>query len=146
MVGMLQAPAGTRLFARMREEGRLSGAMSGDNVDGTTNILPVMGIDVLRQRYRTLVRYLYEPRHYYARVRTFLREYRVPAVRRRLDRQRLLAFMRSMVHVGIAGRERLQYWRLLAWTLMRRPRLLPNAVTLAIYGRHFRLISERIGR
>ncbi|MGH7693997.1 MAG: B12-binding domain-containing radical SAM protein [Gemmatimonadaceae bacterium] len=146
MVGMLQAPAGTRLFARMSEEGRLTGEMSGDNVDGTTNILPVMGMEVLRQRYRALVRYLYEPKHYYARVRTFLREYRVPTVRSRLDRQRLLALGRSIVHLGIAGRERLHYWRLLAWTVVRRPRLLPNAVTLAIYGHHFRLISERIGR
>ncbi|MEW5915573.1 MAG: B12-binding domain-containing radical SAM protein [Gemmatimonadota bacterium] len=146
MVGMLQAPAGTRLFARMSQQGRLMGTMSGDNVDGTTNIRPAMGLQVLRQRYRTLVRYLYEPRHYYARVRTFLREYRAPTVRPRLDGRRLLAFVRSLIQLGIAGRERLQFWRLLAWTVMRRPRLLPNAVTLAIYGRHFRLISERIGR
>jgi radical SAM superfamily enzyme YgiQ (UPF0313 family) len=146
MVGMLQAPPGTRLFERMRAEGRLTGAMTGDNVDGTTNILPTMGLDVLRQRYRALVGQLYEPSHYYARVRTFLREYRVPAVRSPLDTRRLLAFVRSMARLGIVGRERLHYWHLLAWTLIRRPRLLPNAVTLAIYGYHFRLITQRLSR
>jgi hypothetical protein len=58
----------------------------------------------------------------------------------------VLAFARSVVHLGVVGRERLHYWRLLAWTIMRRPRLFPHAVTLAIYGYHFRLISERMGR
>ena len=38
MVGLLQAPPGTRLYERMRKEGRLLGLISGDNVDGTTNI------------------------------------------------------------------------------------------------------------
>lgn len=146
MVGMLQAPAGTRLFDRMRAEGRLAGTMTGDNVDGTTNIVPLMGLEVLRQRYRALMGQLYEPKYYYARVRTFLREYHVPVVRPRLDGQRVLAFVRSVVRLGIAERERLHYWRLLAWTVVRRPRLFPNAVTLAIYGYHFRLITERLGR
>ncbi len=40
MVGMLNAPPGTRLYERMRKEGRLIGLFSGDNVDGTTNIIP----------------------------------------------------------------------------------------------------------
>lgn len=146
MVGMLQAPPGTRLFERMRREGRLLGAMSGDNVDGTTNILPAIGLDALRERYQSLLVHLYEPRQYYARARTFLREYRLPAVRPRLDAQRLLAFVRSVVRLGVVGRERVQYWKLLAWTLARRPRLFPQAVTLAIYGYHFRRICERLGR
>ncbi len=146
MVGMLQAPPGTRLFERMHREGRITDAMTGDNVDGTTNILPAMGLSVLRGHYRALIGQLYEPKHYYARVRTFLREYHVPAVRSRLDTQRALAFFRSAGRLGVLGRERLQYWRLIAWTLFRRPRLLPHAVTLAIYGYHFRLISEGVER
>ena len=146
MVGMLQAPPGTRLFTRMSEAGRVLGSMSGDNVDGTTNIRPVLGLETLQHHYRALVTQLYEPAHYYARVRTFLREFRVPAVRARLDTQRLLAFVRSIGRLGIAGRGRLAYWKLLGWTVVRRPRLLPNAVTLAIYGYHFRRITQRLAR
>lgn len=142
MVGLLQAPPGTRLYERMRREGRLLGAMTGDNVDGTTNIVPAMSLETLRERYRALVRHLYAPRQYYQRARTFLREYPLPPVRARLDAQRLLALLRATVRLGIVGRERFQYWRLLAWTLLRRPRLLPRAVTLAIYGYHFRRVSE----
>ena len=140
MVGMLQAPVGTRLYERMAREGRLLGEMTGDNVDGTTNLRPQMGLDVLREHYRALLSHLYAPRHYYRRVRTFLREYKQPAVRQRVDLQRVLAVVRSALRLGVIGRERFQYWRLLAWTLFVRPRLLPQAVTLAIYGYHFRCV------
>jgi len=142
MVGLLQAPPGTRLHARMKAEGRLIGSMSGDNADGTTNFLPRMDLETLRAGYRDLLRHLYSPRAYYKRVRTFLREFKTPEVGTRLDLQRLLAFARSATRLGILGRERLHFWRLMAWTLVRRPRLFPRAVTLSIYGYHFRRVSE----
>jgi hypothetical protein len=40
------------------------------------------------------------------------------------------------------GKERFQYWQLLLWTLIRKPRLVPVAITLAIYGHHYRMICE----
>jgi radical SAM superfamily enzyme YgiQ (UPF0313 family) len=53
MVGLLQAPPGTRLFDRLKKDNRLLGMkISGDNVDGTTNINPKMGIDQLMNGYR----------------------------------------------------------------------------------------------
>jgi len=142
MVGMLQAPAGTRLYDRMKREGRLTGEMTGDNVDGTTNLIPSMGLESLREHYQALLRHLYAPKQYYRRVRTFLREFKTPEVRQRMDLQRLLALVRSALRLGIVGRERFHYWKLLAWTALRRPRLLPRAVTLAIYGHHFRRVAE----
>ena len=115
-------------------------------MDGTTNIVPLGGGDGLRQAYRDLLGRLYAPKEYYRRVRTLLREYRPPRMRARLDpgflRQQALAFARSIVRLGIVGRDRIEYWKLVAWTLVRRPKLLPMAVTLAIYGYHFRLITE----
>jgi radical SAM superfamily enzyme YgiQ (UPF0313 family) len=48
MVGLLQAPPGTQLYERLKQAGRLVERMSGDNVDGTTNILPVMNLEALR--------------------------------------------------------------------------------------------------
>lgn len=142
MVGMLQAPPGTRLHARMAREGRLLGDMTGDNVDGTTNLIPSMGLEMLNEHYRALLSHIYAPKQYYRRVRTFLREFKTPEVRQRVDFQRLLALGRSALRLGIVGRERFQYWRLMAWTVFVRPRLLPRAVTLAIYGYHFRRVAE----
>jgi radical SAM superfamily enzyme YgiQ (UPF0313 family) len=142
MVGLLNAPPGTRLHERMRKEGRLIDFVSGDNADGTTNILPRMGVDVLREGYGKLMQHIYSPKHYYKRVMTFLREYKRPKIRTPLDFQRLLAVLRSSVRLGIFGRERFQYWKILIWTLFRRPKMLPLAITLAIYGHHFRKICK----
>ena len=140
MVGLLNAPPGTRLYKRMREEGRLIDFTSGDNADGTTNILPRMGLDILREGYANLMQHLYAPDYYYKRAMTFLREYKGPKVRTPLDFQRLLAIVRSGIRLGIFGRERFQYWKIMFWTLFRRPAMLPLTITLAIYGYHFRKI------
>jgi radical SAM superfamily enzyme YgiQ (UPF0313 family) len=142
MVGLLNAPPGTKLHKRMKEEGRLVDLMSGDNADGTTNILPRMGLDALREGYGNLMQHIYSPKHYYQRVRTFLKEYKRPKVRIPLDFQRLLALLRSSVRLGVFGKERFQYWKIMLWTLFRRPQLFPLTVTLAIYGHHFRKICE----
>jgi len=147
MVGLLQAPPGTRLYERMRGEGRLRDRMTGDNVDGSTNIVPVMNMDTLREGYRSIMRHIYSPDHYYQRVRTFLREYKAPTIRMSLDIEVLsshvMALFRSIYHLGIVGKERLHYWKLLLWTLFRHPKLLPQAVTFAVYGYHFRKVCEQ---
>jgi hypothetical protein len=41
------------------------------------------------------------------------------------------------------GQERFYYWKLLLWTQFRHPRLIPEAVMLAIYGHHFRKVCEQ---
>jgi len=142
MVGLLQAPEGTRLYERMKKEGRLTGPMTGDNVDGTTNIVPAMNLEALREGYKSILEHIYAPEHYYQRVRTFLREYKPSGIGSPLRFRDFMPFIRSVYHLGIAGRERIYYWRLLAWTRVRRPGSLSVAVTLAIYGHHFRKICE----
>ncbi|MBL7204364.1 MAG: B12-binding domain-containing radical SAM protein [Desulfobacteraceae bacterium] len=142
MVGLLQAPVGTRLYERLKQEGRLLGHTSGDNVDGTTNIITRMDLDTLREGYRNIMQHIYSRKHYYRRVKTFLREYKAPKIKIPLDYQSILAFFRSNIRLGIIGSERFQYWGLLWWTLFRRPGLLPLAVTFAIYGYHFRKVSN----
>ena len=140
MVGLLQAPFGTRLYERMQKEGRLVNEFSGDNVDGSTNIIPKMGLEPLRDGYRKLLEKIYAPEFYYERVLTFLREYQPPKIRVHLEPQYVLALWRSIYRLGIRGAERVQYWRLFFWTLFRRPRLFPLAITFAICGFHFRQI------
>ena len=142
MVGLLQAPLGTRLYERMQKEGRLVNEFSGDNVDGSTNIVPRMGLTALREGYSKILEQIYAPQFYYARVLTFLREYQPPEIRIHLELQYFLALWRSMYQLGIRGVERVQYWRLFFWTLFRRPRLFPLAITLAIMGFHFRQVAE----
>jgi radical SAM superfamily enzyme YgiQ (UPF0313 family) len=146
MVGLLNALPGTRLYERMRSEGRLLGASSGNNVDGTTNFVPKMSMTDLREGYQKLMATIYAPGPYYRRVRTFLSEFHPVKLPFRLNLHELTAFLRSVPSLGVIGRERFQYWRLLAWTSFRRPRLLPVAVKLAIFGHHFRCCAKAIAR
>jgi radical SAM superfamily enzyme YgiQ (UPF0313 family) len=142
MVGMLQAPPGTRLFDRLQRESRVVNTFSGDNVDGTTNIIPRMGIDRLLDGYRSIMKQIYSPQNYYRRVRTLLKELKAPEIYQPINIQRFLSFFRSAFRLGVLGKERFHYWRLMLWTLLRKPRLVPLALTLAIYGHHYRRICE----
>ena len=143
MVGLLQAPPGTRLYERLKREGRLRGTSSGDNADGTTNIIPAMNLEALREGYKEILQHIYSPEHYYKRIRTFLREYKTPKVRPKFRFSHFFVLLRSTYRLGILGQERLHYWKLIFWTQFRRPKLFNEAVTLAIYGYHFRKIFKR---
>jgi radical SAM superfamily enzyme YgiQ (UPF0313 family) len=143
MVGLLQAIPGTRLYDRLKGEGRIVGLSSGDNVDGTTNIRSTMSAEQLREGYQTILKHIYAPRHYYQRVRTFLQEYRAPhrpTVRPQFDD--ICALLKSMVRLGIVCRGRLHYWRLIVWTQLRRPELMSVAIMMTIAGYHFRKVCK----
>lgn len=142
MVGLLQAPPGTKLYERLKKQGRLRGLLSGDNLDGTTNINPKMDWRKLKEGYEKIQQNIYNRRQYYERVKTFLREYKAPVASRPVTWPRLQAFFRSAFRLGLIGQERWQYWKLLVWALCRSPKLLPMAITLAIYGYHFRTVSK----
>ena len=143
MVGMLQAIPGTRLFDRLQRQSRVMNEFTGDNVDGTTNILPRMGMDTLVKGYQLIMKQIYSPPNYYCRVKTLLRELKTPEVIQPIDIQRFLSFFRAGLRLGILGKERFRYWQLILWTLICRPKLISVAVTLSIYGYHYRKICER---
>jgi hypothetical protein len=139
---MLQAPMGTRLFARMEREQRLVGHSTGDNVDGTTNIIPAMGLDNLMAGYHRLLREIYAPGAYYQRVRELLRELRPTPLKLPVRKEHLMAMAASALRIGIIARERWEYWKLLAWTIWNRPRSFGTAVALSISGYHLRRFCE----
>jgi radical SAM superfamily enzyme YgiQ (UPF0313 family) len=144
MVGLLNAPHGTKLYHRLKTEGRLTTAYTGDNTDFSINFIPKMNAEHLLTGYRKIINTIYTPKHYYARVKSFLKEYHPP--KSRGGRFRFIhakAAVKSVVRLGIIGRERFQYWKLFFWSLFRRPRLLGLAITLSIYGFHFRKVFAR---
>ena len=143
MVGLLQAPHGTQLYERMKNEGRLLAESSGNNTDNTMNFQPKMDVQVLHEGYRQILLSIYSPKVYYQRIRVFLSEFRrAKVVRPTLSWDYFLAFLRSIFVLGMRGQERVEYWRLFFWTLFHRPECIIDAVTLSIYGFHFRRICE----
>jgi radical SAM superfamily enzyme YgiQ (UPF0313 family) len=145
MVGMLTALSGTKLYQRLVKEGRMLEDASGNNTSIATNFVPKMKMELLVNGYRTIIDTIYAPKNYYRRVITFLKDYQ-PLQRGgiHLKPGYLGALFKSMLILGLFGKERFQYWKLFFWSLFRRPRLFPTAITLAIYGFHFRKISEKI--
>jgi radical SAM superfamily enzyme YgiQ (UPF0313 family) len=144
MVGLLQALPGTKLHQRLNRQDRLLGRTTGDNVDGTTNFIPRMDRETLHKGYKNLMQYIYSPGPYYQRVRTFLRQYRPPRISGSLNWRSLMAFFRANLRLGVLGRERFHYWSLLLWTFIRRPAHFSLAVTLSIYGHHFRKVCRML--
>jgi radical SAM superfamily enzyme YgiQ (UPF0313 family) len=142
MVGLLQAPYGTKLYARMQKEGRLTDEMTGDNVDGTTNIIPRMDVHLLKTGYEEILASIYGPKMFYERVKVFLESYKPAARSVYIEVQEILALFRSIYWLGIRGKERRYYWELIFWTLSNCPEKFPLAITMSIYGYHFQKVRE----
>lgn len=148
---MLNAPRGSRLYERLLQEGRLNKDITGDNTDFSTNIIPKMGYERLAEGYRKIIDGIYSPRSYYERVKMFLREYNPLEKRKRHFDFRSLchqipylgAPIKTMLVLGIKDSARRYYWKLFFWSLFRRPRVFPQAITYSIYGFHFRKIFEK---
>jgi len=143
MVGLLQAPFGTTLYRRLKDEGRILKEMSGDNADGTTNILTKMNPDLLREGYFKIMSSIYSPKLLYPRIKTFLNEYNPLNQPVKLEQREILAFIRTIFRMGFNHVEARHYWDLLLWTIKNDVRKFPMAVTLTIYGFHFRTITKK---
>ncbi|MCK6484730.1 MAG: DUF4070 domain-containing protein [Phycisphaerae bacterium] len=144
MVGLLTALPQTRLFARLKREGRLLGESTGNNVNAVLNFVPRMDREQLVQGYRRLVQRLYAPGNYYRRALAFLRWYRPRGPRSRPSRSELGALLRSMWTMGVCTPGRRAYWQFLLQSLLMYPRAFGAAVNLAINGHHFRKIAATL--
>ncbi|OHB97484.1 MAG: B12-binding domain-containing radical SAM protein, partial [Planctomycetes bacterium RIFCSPHIGHO2_12_39_6] len=141
-VAILQAPTGSKLHERLKREGRLLGQMGFQVVDSVTNFIPNMDLDTLQEGYKEIMRYIYSPRHYYHRIKTLFLEYKPLKIDIPKSIKNTLSLLRSIYYLGIIGKERFHYWKLLLWTSIHRPELIPLAIRLSIYGHHYRKIVE----
>ena len=144
MVGLLNALPQTRLWQRLKREGRLETESTGNNTDAALNFKPKLNRDFLQSGYRELVKKLYEPRNYYQRIRTLLKSHRPTGPRLHLSWADIAACLKSFWVLGIWHRGRVGYWRLFWGTLIRHPRQFPHAIELAILGYHFRRVANSL--
>ena len=146
MVGLLNAPPGTRLYQRLKKENRLLKNFSGDQMDCSLNFIPKMNYETLINGYKNILNTIYSPKQYYERVKIFLKEYKPKPRKRALPQLRfyhIRAVIKSMWVLGVKERGRKYYWRFFVSTLLKRPRAFPISISLAIYGFHFRKITEK---
>jgi hypothetical protein len=145
MVGLLNAPTGTRLFKRLKEENRLLNTFHGDNMDGAMNFVPKMKYQNLISGYKKVLESIYSQKEYYLRVKTFLQEYHSPFKRSgRLTWRDIKALFKSLWILGVLEKGKRYYWKLFFLGLFRYPRQFPLAITMAIYGFHFRKVVKTV--
>jgi radical SAM superfamily enzyme YgiQ (UPF0313 family) len=146
MVGVLMALRGTKLYERLSNEGRIISGATGNNTDTFLNYVPLMKPQLLIAGYQDLIRTIYSPDYFYARLLTFLKDYKPPELSQfSLPQWRdITALFRSMFLLGIMGRERLHYWKVFFWSLLMKPRLFPLTIAMTIYGFHFRKVADEL--
>jgi radical SAM superfamily enzyme YgiQ (UPF0313 family) len=143
MVGLLNAPKGTKLQKRLEVEGRMLKDFNGNNTDFSMNFIPRMDLTILLDGYQKILNKIYSPKYYYERVIQFLKDFE-PKKKKvfHFNSNYILALFKSMFKLGIIGRERIYYWKLFFWSLFRKPQLFSLAILFTIYGFHFRRISN----
>ena len=145
MVGLLNAPLGTRLFKRLKSENRLLNSGSGDNMDGSINFIPKMNYQKLIKGYKEVLDTIYSQKVYYERVKLFLQEYK-PTIKKpiKISFNDLKAFLKISWKLGIMEKGKLYYWKLFFLSIFKHPQKFSLSMTLAVYGFHFRRIVEMI--
>jgi radical SAM superfamily enzyme YgiQ (UPF0313 family) len=142
MVGLLNAPPGTRLYQRLKKENRLIKSFDGSNTD--CNFIPKMSYETLIDGYKNILNTIYAHKQYYERIRTFLKEYRPhQKTRIKISLSQIKGFFKASWFLGIGGKGRRYYWRLIISTLLKHPSVFPLAMKLAVYGYHFRKVVEQ---
>ncbi|MFZ0454349.1 MAG: DUF4070 domain-containing protein, partial [Ignavibacteriaceae bacterium] len=145
MVGLLNAPKGTRLHLRMQKEERLLNDFTGNNTDFSINFIPKMDSEILLDGYKKILNTIYSPKYYYERISTFLKDFE-PGKKKifHVNFSYTKALFKSIFKLGIIGRERIYYWKLFFWSLCVKPKLFSLAILFTIYGFHFRKISTTV--
>ena len=141
MVGLLNALPNTKLYKRLQESGRILKTASGNNTDFTLNFIPSMDKKLLIDGYRRVLNSIFSPENYYKRIVTFLKEYRRFAKETKLSfRLKVRALVRAVWKLGIREKGKKYFWKMCFWTLIKKPNMLPEAISLAIYGYHYRIV------
>jgi radical SAM superfamily enzyme YgiQ (UPF0313 family) len=143
MVGLLNAPRLSKLYVRLKNEGRITEKFTGDNTDYSMNFEPVMDKGKLLDGYQKIIHDIYSCKSYYARVLLFLKRYNNTSGES-FSFNRFMALIKSIVYIGILNKNRRYYWNLIFWCIFNKPKSFPLAVTYSIYGYHFRRVFKDV--
>ncbi len=139
MVGTLTALPGTALWRRLAREQRLRHAARGDQFD-RPNFEPAMGERTLVAGYRRLIARVYSDEAYFARCNLVMSQLKITDGPLRPGS--LGALARAVWRLGILGKRRLPFWRLLAKGIRFGTPGFSKAVTLSVLGEHLIRYTE----
>ena len=139
MTGLLNAVPKTPLYKRLKDSGRLAAESVGDQFV-LTNIVPkLMTRAELHTGYRRLLERLYSYRNYRRRVMDLILNKGLTAERRLIGGWQDLAIFARVLRTCVLATSPRRAWltlSLIGETLVRRPRALREAITLALMHKH----------
>ncbi|MCF8025333.1 MAG: B12-binding domain-containing radical SAM protein [Desulfobacteraceae bacterium] len=146
MIGLLNALPGTRLYERLKAEGRILSQSCGNNTHSMqTNFKTVMDPEVLRRGYRKILAHLYDFRlkNYFDRCSHMLDriEYR-EFYQRSIGAEEVKVFFRSLLRQSFTPYG-INYLKYLVRNLIKNRDLFGEAVTFSIYGHHYHTITRQ---
>ena len=146
MVGLLNVSPKSRLHERLKKANRLID--NKDSSNGNTselselNFIPKMDAGTLINGYEEVLKTIYSSRFYFARIKTFLREYKPKKIKPPKVRfYHIRGFLSSLWFLGIRENGRHYYWSLILWSIFKRPGLLPYAIGLPLGLLHFKTLA-----
>jgi hypothetical protein len=129
----------------MQSERRMLDVFAGNNMDGTMNFIPKMNYKDLMAGYSRIIKTIYSQKGYYLRVKQFLNNYEMPKWNKnKIKLKEVRAFVMLIWLLGTLEKGRKYFWKLFALSIFRHPKKFPLAMTMAVYGYHFRRIAARI--
>lgn len=145
MVGLLNAPVGTKLYKRLQSEKRLLNVFAASNTDGSINFIPRMNYEDLIAGYSNIIKTIYSQKEYYTRLKHFLYHYNLPGwSSNKIRLTEIKAFLKLIWLLGIIEKGKRYFWKLLGISLFKFPKKFTVAMTLAVYGYHFRRVASTI--
>jgi radical SAM superfamily enzyme YgiQ (UPF0313 family) len=144
MVNLLDALPNTKLWHRLKAESRLNLDSSASHIQSTLNFIPKMNKEELIEGYRKIVKTIYSPRYFYQRVCRFLEIYQ-PRKKKKTQKYGIKVFLKTIIYIGILGNGISQwyYWKMLFKSVIFYRRSFAEAMTLMVFGRHFREVAKK---
>ena len=146
MIGFLNALPGTRLYHRLKMEGRILKASLGNNTHCmTTNFKTIMDPNRLKEGYKNILACVYDfnLKNYFDRCSHFLDTIEYTGYfQRKIHVKDLIIFFRS-IWGQVFTPYGFQYLKFVFRSMIKHPNIFGEAISLCISGHHFYTITQQ---
>jgi radical SAM superfamily enzyme YgiQ (UPF0313 family) len=146
MIGFLNALPGTRLYHRLKMEGRILKASLGNNTHCmTTNFKTIMDPNRLKEGYKNILACVYDfnLKNYFERCSHFLDTIEYTGYfQRKIHVKDLIIFFRSICG-QVFTPYGFQYLKFVFRSMIKHPNIFGEAISLCISGHHFYTITQQ---
>jgi len=143
MISILSAIPNTKLWHRLKKEGRLLGAPTGENTDGTTNFRTRIDLSILKQGYSHILKSIYSPANFYKRMNAFMEIYS-PHQQNNTSFKIIKALIKTLWYIGVISQSRKYFWKLVLKTIFKKVKALPEILHMTVAGEHFITFTKSV--